>query len=166
MTAPLDAVADLVRRLLLAVLSPEKADAMFIPVFFLVVMAGFVMFVRRALPPLCRAAAVVLRAVVTFAGALVLLVEMAVAGGYRQRGTRPPAVVYNLGDSVAGGVTSLVTGSAKATAVVARAAQINVVVLLLVSLGWIWLWNDRHCPEGAARCSGPVSTWYAHVSQG
>ncbi|MFI5932218.1 hypothetical protein [Actinoplanes sp. NPDC051494] len=165
MTGPLDMMAELLLRLL-GGLAPETAAVLFVPLFVVVVATAFVVFVRTALEPLCRAASFVLRTAFTLAGAVVLLGEMTVAGGYRRRGVRPPAVVYNVGDIVASWVTAASSGATRATTALARAARLNAVLLILVSLAWIWLWNDGYCPDEAASCARPVATWYDRIGDG
>ena len=159
----LDKVAQWVQRVL-AVLDPETARFLFIPAFVLVVVFGVVIFVRKLLPPVCALAAIVARWAITLLGAVVLLVEMAIASGFRQAQRKPPALLYNFGDSVASWVTSLNAGAQVVAGQLSRLARMNLLLLLVLAGGWIWLWNYDHCPDGAKSCARPVSVWYAQVS--
>jgi hypothetical protein len=74
-------------------------------------------------------------------------------------------VVYNLGDMVASGAAGLTAGVRQVTTTMAGvAARAKVPLLLVLSIGWIWLWNYQHCPDGAVGCARPVSAWYQQVS--
>ena len=159
----LDMIARWVQRVL-AVLDPETARFLFIPAFVFVVVLGAVLFVRKLLPPACALAAILTRWAITLLGAFVLLAEMAVAAGFRQTTGKPPALLYNFGDAVASWVTSLSAGAQVVAGQLARVARMNLVLLLLLAGGWIWLWNYDHCPDGAKSCARPVSVWYAQVS--
>ncbi|HEU4347694.1 MAG TPA: hypothetical protein VFR35_07890 [Actinoplanes sp.] len=162
----LDTVAEMVRRFL-GMFSADTAEVLFLPVFAVAVMVGFVLAVHKLAPPLSRLAAVVLTWMITGAGAFVLLAEMVVADGYRRRGVRPPSAVYHLGDVVASWAVGLTAVVRQLTAALAGLlSRAKVPVLVLLSIGWIWLWNYQHCPDGAAKCDRPVSAWYQQVSDG
>ena len=160
----LDSVALAVRHVL-AMFPPGAAEFLFLPVFVLAVMIGSVLVVRKLAPPASRLAAFLLTCLITGGGAALLLAEMAVAGGYRRRGVTPPSVLYNLGDAVASWVLGLTEGAQRMTGALAGLmSRAKVPVLLLLSVGWIWLWNYQHCPDGAAGCARPVSAWYQQIS--
>lgn len=160
----LDRVADVVRTVL-GVLPDDAAQFLFLPVFATVVVTGVVLLVRKVASPLSRLGAEVLTWGIIGVGAVALLAEMVVAGGYRQRGTRPPAAVYNLGDTVASWVVGLSAGVRRATTAIGGAlSRAKVPVLVLLSAGWIWLWNHQACPDGAPGCDRPVTIWYQQVS--
>jgi hypothetical protein len=160
----LDSVADLVRRVL-AIFPPDTAQVLFLPVFVATVMIGFVLIVHKLAAPLTRLAATLITWVITGAGAFLLLLDMVVADVCRRRGAKPPSVVYNLGDVVASWAVGLTGGTRQmltsAAGVMARA---NVLLLIVVCGGWIWLWNDQYCPDGAAGCARPLSVWYEQVT--
>ena len=161
----LDSVALIVRHAL-GVLPTDAANFLYMPVFMLAVMIGVVLVVHKLTPPASRLAAHLLTWLITGAGALLLLAEMAIAGGYRRRGVRPPSIVYNLGDAVASWATGLTSGARRATGALADVlSRAKVPLLLLLSCGWILLWNYQHCPDSAAGCAKPVSAWYQQVSE-
>lgn len=160
----LDKVAELVHRVL-GMFPADTATFLFLPVFVVVVMTGFVLAVHKLGPPLSRLSALVLTWVIAGAGAFVLLADMVIADGYRRRGAAPPRTVYNLGDAAASWAIGLTAGVRQATTAVGGVlSRAKVPVLLLLSAGWIWAWNYQHCPDGAPGCDRPVSAWYQQVS--
>ncbi|GIE94628.1 hypothetical protein [Paractinoplanes rishiriensis] len=161
----LDKVAGLVRGIL-GMFPDSAAEFLFLPVFVVAVMAGVVLVVHRLAPPLARLAAIALTWLITGAAGLVLLAEMTIAGGYRRRGAVPPQIVYNVGDMIASGTIGMIGGVRQVTGAAGAAlSRAKVPVLVLLSAGWIWLWNYQHCPDGAPGCDRPVSVWYQQVSE-
>jgi hypothetical protein len=160
----LDTVATWVRRFL-GVFEADTAEVLFLPVFVLTVVIGFVLVVHRLGRPASRLAAIVLTWVITAFGAFALLVEKVVAEGYRRRGVRAPSVVYNAGDVVAAWAIALTAGVLRLTTLAAGVlSRAKMPVLVLLSVGWIWLWNYQGCPEGAVACDRPVHAWYQRIS--
>jgi hypothetical protein len=160
----LDTIATWVRRFL-GVFEADTAEVLFLPIFVLTVVISFVLVVHKLGKPASRLAAVVLTWTITAFGALALLVEMVVAEGYRRRGVRAPSVVYNAGDVVAAWAAGLTAGVLRLTTLAAGVmSRAKVPVLILLSAGWIWLWNYQHCPDGAVACDRPVHSWFQRVS--
>ncbi|MFG1607800.1 hypothetical protein [Actinoplanes sp. NPDC049265] len=163
MTQVLDLVAAFVARIL-GVFGAGAASFLFLPVFILTVVIGFVLVVQKLGGFLSRTVATVVTWAVAGAGAVLLLAELVVADGYRRRGARAPAVVYNLGDMVASWAAGLTTAVRNTAATVGGAlGRANGWLLILISLGLIWYWNYQHCPEGAAGCARPVSAWVHQI---
>jgi hypothetical protein len=156
---------DAVVRHVLGMFPADTAQFLSVPVFVLAVVIGFVLVVHKLAPPASRLAAILLTWLITVAGAVLLLAEMAAAAGCRKRGVKPPSVVYNLGDVVASWTVGLTAGAQLMTGKLATfLAGAKVPVLVLLSVGWIWIWNYQHCPDGAGGCARPLSAWYQQVS--
>ncbi len=163
----LDTLAEWVQ-VVLAVLPPAAAAFFSIPALVLVVAVGSTIFVRKLLLPLGRAVAMLLGWAAVLVGAVVLLLEVAVAAGYRQASLRPPAAVYSFGDAVASGVAVFGDKTQKATAALGKVARINVLVVLLVVGTWIWWWNHDHCADTtvqAGACARPITSWWAGIAK-
>lgn len=160
----LDAVGAWVSRVL-GVLPPDAAHVLYIPVLFAVVCAGTAIFVRVALLPLTHLGVWLLRCAVTLVGAVILLAEMGTASWYRRSAKRPPAAVYNAGDAVASWISAISERSPGIATVAARVARVRMSAILGFALACFWLWNYRHCPDGAAPagCVRPVSSWLTEV---
>ncbi|WP_306214140.1 hypothetical protein [Actinoplanes sp. RD1] len=161
----LDTTAAWVGRVL-DVLPPEAARFLSLPVLFAVVCLGAVLLWKRVLPPLVRLAVWLTGCGLTLAGAVLLLAEMGAASCFRQAGRKPPAAAYHLGDAVASWVAGFATRSEGLRTGSARIARVPWGVIVGFAAAYFWLWNYRHCPDGAAAgCVRPVGSWLAWVSE-
>jgi len=150
----------------LSVLPPATAAFLSIPVIVLVLAVGSTIFVRKLLHPLGRAVSVLLGRAAVLIGAIVLLPEVAVAAGYRQASSRPPAMVYSFGDAVASGVVAFDSAAQAGAAALGKVARINLLVVLLLVAAWLWLWNHGQCPDGAVEagaCVRPITAWWVSM---
>ncbi|MFC0002847.1 hypothetical protein [Micromonospora siamensis] len=156
----LDLLAGWIQRL--PVLPAEARGVLWLPLLFVVVAVGLRLLVRHALPPLGRLASAGFGLVAVLLGAVLLLPDLLVATAFRQGGNRPPAVIYGYGDAVVSLVLSLQRLGAGCAPVARRLAAVNLGLILLVAVGWLWWWNQRHCPDGSpGSCLRPVQMWTA-----
>ncbi|MEV0153950.1 hypothetical protein AB0H57_09450 [Micromonospora sp. NPDC050686] len=145
----------------LPVLPADARGVLWLPLLLAVVVFGLLL-ARRALPPLGRLVTAGLGLLAVLLGAVLLLPDLVVAAVFRRGGNRPPAAVYGYGDAV----VSLVLGLQRLTAAVSPATQrlsrVHGGLVLLAALGWLWWWNQRHCPDGPpGSCLSPVDMWVA-----
>ncbi|MEV4656285.1 hypothetical protein [Micromonospora sp. NPDC049301] len=159
----LDLLAGWIQRL--PVLPAQVRSVLWLPILALVVIIGLRLLVRRALPWLGRLATAGLGWLAVMLGAVLLLPDVLVSLVYRRTGNRPPALIYGYGDAVVEVALGLRRWAALATPASLRLARVNFGVVLLVALGWLWLWNQGYCPENSTGgyCVRPVEMWVAAV---
>lgn len=146
---------------LLSWLPAEVRQKLWFPILVFLVVLVIWLLVRKALPPLGRLLAVLLRSAAALLGAVLLLPDLLASTAFRLAGVRPAGIVYGYGDAVSSSVVALQELSGRSATGAQALARMNVLLIFVLSGVCVWGWNEGHCPPTPQRpaCVAPITAW-------